>query len=158
MDPVEFDQHENGWRSLVGKIDEEDIATLILKYIELNADKISEYNKGKVGKDVFPIGLLYFHAGQSFGYAGTEYYKIAVECFKKSYDKRNECWNAYVNGTVAFLEGDKHGLQTQIMVVENSKAENKKGGNVGILKNFYKCLERGITGYEEAYSMPQEES
>lgn len=156
MDPVEFDQSENGWRSLDGNADEEDIANLILKYIEANQDKIDQYNKGKVGKEVFPVSLLYFHAGQSFGHVSTEHYKMAVECFKKSYDEKNECWNAYVNGTIAFLENDRDEVERQIKVVESSKSENKRGGNIAILKNFSKYLEQGIKDYEQAYSMPQE--
>lgn len=156
MDPVGFDQDESGWRSLVGNTNEEDIANLILKYIELSSNKIDEYNQDKTGKDVFPINLLYFHAGQAFGYAGTEYYEKAIECFSKSYEKNKECWNAYVDGTIAFLEGDKEGVEKQIAVVENSKAKNKKGGNIGILKNFSECLVQGNRSYEEAYGMKQD--
>jgi hypothetical protein len=70
--------------------------------------------------------------------------------------KEKECWNAYVNGTIAFLEGNRDEVERQITVVENSKSENKRGGNIGILKNFSKCLEQGVKSYEEAYSMPQE--
>lgn len=156
MNPVEFDQDENGWRSLVGNTSEENIAELILQYLELSRSKIDEYNEGKVGKEVFPVGLLYFHAGQSFGYAGTKHYKNAIQCFKKSYDNENECWNAYVGGTIAFLEGNKDEVDRQISVVQSSKAENKRGGNIGILKNFSKCLKQGIKDYDKAYSMPKE--
>ncbi|HRV75848.1 MAG TPA: hypothetical protein P5247_00495 [Candidatus Saccharimonadales bacterium] len=156
MDPVEFDQAVNGWRSLVGEVSEEHIAELILQYIKLSGSKIDEYNKGKVGGEVLPIDLLYFHAGQSFGYAGTKFYKDAIECFQKSYKNEKECWNAYVNGTIAFLKGDKNELKTQIKVIEDSKAENKRGGNIGILRNFSKCLDSGITDYEKAYGMQPE--
>jgi hypothetical protein len=83
MNPVEFDQDENGWRSLVGNTNEEDIADLILKYIELNRNKIDEYNQDKTGGEIFPVGLLYFHAGQSFAYATAKYYQKAIECFQK---------------------------------------------------------------------------
>jgi hypothetical protein len=156
MNPVEFDQSHGGWRSLVGKVDEEDIAELILKYIKLSGNKVAEYNKDKVGGEVFPVDLLYFHAGQSFGYAGPKFYKKAIECFQKSYEEGKECWNVYVDGTIAFLEGDKDEVDKHIKLIEDSKAENKRGGNIGILKNFSKCLEIGITSYEEAYSMPQD--
>ncbi len=154
MDPVEFDQSDNGWRSLVGKVDEENIAELILKYIKLSGHKVAEYNKDKVGGEIFPIDLLYFHAAQSFGYAGAQYYRKAIECFKKSYEHGKECWNAYVDGTIGFLEANRDEVERQIKVVENSAAENKRGGNIGILKNFAKCLEQGLTDYEKAYSAP----
>lgn len=157
MDPVQFDQDENGWRSLVGKVTEEDIANLILKYIELNKNKIDEYNKDKDGEDFFPIDLLYFHSGQSFAITGTKYYKKAIECFKKSYYDENECWNAYVDGTIAFLEGDKVGVEKQIQIVVESQAKNKKGGNIGILKNFSRSLHQGIKDYEKVYNLPKNE-
>jgi hypothetical protein len=156
MDPVEFDQGDNGWRSLVGKVNEEDIAELILKYIKLSGHKVIEFNKGKIGGEIFPIDLLYFHTGQSFGYAGPKFYKKAIKCFKKSYEEGKECWNAYVDGTIAFLEGDKAEVERQIELIGHSEAENKRSGNIGILKNFSKCLDLGITSYQEAYSMPQE--
>lgn len=156
MDPIQFDQDENGWRSLVGNSSEVDIADLIIQYIETNRDKIDEYNEGKTGEDIFPIDLLYFHAGQSFGVAGPDHYQKAIECFRKSYYEENECWNAYVNGTIAFLEGNRDEVERQIKVVEESKAENKRGGNIGILKNFSKSLTLGIKDYEKVYNMPKE--
>jgi hypothetical protein len=155
MDPVEFDQSENGWRSLVGNTNEESIASLIIEYAEKSSNKIDEYNKDKSGKEIFPIDLLYFHAGQSFGCAGAKYYKKAISCFKRSYEHEKECWNAYVNGTIAFLEGKRDEVEKQIKIIEDSKAENKRGGNIGILKNFSNALEQGITDYEKVYSMPQ---
>jgi hypothetical protein len=151
MDLVEFDQDESGWRSLVGKADENKIAELILKYIKLSGDKIDEYNIGKTGKEIFPVGLLFFHAGQSFGYAGIEYYQNAIECFRKSYDESNECWNAYVNGTIAFLSGDAEEVKRQIKFVEDSNDERKGGGNINILRSFSRCLELGIKEYSKAY-------
>ena len=153
MGPVEFDQGEGGWRSLVRAENEEDIANLILEYADLNRKKVDEYNKTRGAGQSFPIGLLYFHAGQSFGFAGAEYYKKAIECFQKSYGEKNECWNAYVNGNVAFLEGDKDELQRQIKIIKNSGSEDKRSGNIGILKNFSICLEQGIKDYEKAYSL-----
>lgn len=155
MGPVEFDQDENGWRSLVGNTSEKDIANLILEYIELNQSKIDNYNIGKAGDDMFPIDLLYFHAGQSFGVAGVEHYKEAIECFKKSYYEENECWNAYVNGTIAFLQSNREEVDRQIKVVENSKSKNKRGGNIGILRNFSESLGQGMKDYEKVYNMPK---
>lgn len=153
MDPVEFDQSEQGWRSLVGKTNEEDIANLILKYIKLNSHKVEEYNKGKPADKTFPIGLLHFHAGQSFGYAGIKYYPDAIRCFKVSYSNKNECWNAYVDGTIAFLKGDINEVKKQIKIIEGSMLKNKKGGNINILKNFSKCLDLGVVDYSKAYEM-----
>lgn len=155
MGPVEFDQGEGGWRSLVRAENEEDIANLILEYADLNRKKIEEYNKNRGAAQSFPIGLLYFHAGQSFGFAGAEYYKKAIECFQKSYGEKNECWNTYVNGTISFLKGDKDGLQRQMKIIKNSGSEDKRSGNIGILKNFSSCLEQGVKDYKKAYSMPQ---
>lgn len=157
MDPVQFDQNEEGWRSLIGRVNEEDIANLILRYIEQNRNKIDVYNEDRDGENVFPIDLLYFHAGQSFAITGAECYKKAIECFKRSYYKDNECWNAYVDGTIAFLEGDRNEIERQISIVENSKAKNKKGGNIGILKNFSKSLKQGIRDYEKVYNLPKDE-
>lgn len=155
MDPVQFDQGEGGWRTLIGSVKEEEIANLILNYIELSHSKVDEYNEGKSGSEVFPISLLYFHAGQSFAVAGTKYYPKAIECFKNSYEEDKECWNAYVEGTIAFLRGSKTEVDRQIKIVNDSKSKNKKGGNVGILNNFSKSLEQGIKDYEKVYSMPQ---
>ncbi len=146
MNPFEFDQSENGWRSLIGNTPEEQIANLILDYIKTNSNKFSD--------ETPPIDLLYFHAGQSFAYAGTKYYKQAIQYFKKSYKPGKEFWNAYVNGTIAFLQQNKDEVDKQIKFIQDSAVaeQNKRGGNIKILKNFSKYLEQGITDYEKAYS------
>lgn len=147
MDPIQFDQSEEGWRSLIGKIPEEEIAGLILSYIKLN--------KNKFNQETPPVDLLYFHAGQSFACAGVKFYKKAIQSFQKSYEPGKEFWNAYVTGTIAFLEGNKDEIDKQIKFIEDSKVEeqNKRGGNIKILKNFSKYLEQGITDYSKAYNI-----
>lgn len=88
MGPVEFDQGEGGWRSLVRAENEEDIANLILEYADLNRKKVDEYNKTRGAGQSFPIGLLYFHAGQSFGFAGPNITKRRLNASKKVMVKR----------------------------------------------------------------------
>ncbi len=161
LSPTEFDQGEEGFRALVGNVSEAYIANLILSYIERNRELIISNNKLKHKDHYLPLSLLYFHAGQAFAGSGSKYYSEAIECFEKGYEDEDkdaqECWNAYVNGTIAFLNKDSAKILDQIRIVEKSNAKNKAGGNIELLKKFSMALDKGIVDYLRACTMPPSE-
>ncbi len=153
LSPWEFDQTPKGWRKFEGTREFLKAANIILEYIATNSGRI--LNPRENEKSV-SIELLNFHRGQALASAGYEHWPDAIESFKGSF-KGDECWNAYVSATIGFLEGDKEKIEEAIRVVEFSRQEEKRSGNIGIVKNFKKALEEGIRDYETPYSWPREQ-
>lgn len=138
MDPYEFDVTDNGWRIFDNQDRPLDGAKVILDYIRHNQSKITGKNPS--------IEALYFHAGQEYAMAGSDYYQKAIECFEKSYET-SEWWNAYVSGTIAFLKKDIDLLQ---------KAREKGTYNAEILHSFELALSRGDYSYKNNYHPGQD--
>jgi len=67
-------------------------------------------------------GTAYFHAGQEFACAGEEHYAKAIDCLKRSYKLDNAPWNAYVDGTIAFLVKEPDVLDNAISKIENDQS------------------------------------
>lgn len=143
MTPFDFDQSENGWRSLDKKRLYLDAAKLIATYVATNEKVI-------LAQDKVSIQTLYFHAGQEYACAGKEYYPRAISFFRKSY-KSKEGWDTYVDGTIAFLECSKNKLKQSAdkltMLAENDESLLN---NAGLLREFQKSLKVKIS-YLETY-------
>ena len=103
----EFDQSDKGWRSL----SDPDAAKLLDQYLQTAEVSVSDKAN------------LYFHAGQV--YASLSDYKTALARFRLSKQLSNygweAGWNAYVDATIAFLEGDSHALQIAKTTLEGQK-------------------------------------
>lgn len=103
----EFDQSEKGWRSLANP----EAVKVIDRYVELSAttpeDKVN----------------LNFHAGQLYAELGD--YQAAIERFRISKHLSSVewalGWNAYVDATIAFLEGNSVALAHAKTILENQK-------------------------------------
>jgi hypothetical protein len=152
LSPWEFDQTLKGWRKLQDEGEFIKAADLILEYVQQNRDRITNpvNNERKVS-----LELLFFHRGQMLALSGKENWQEAVESFKRALQD-DECWNAYVSATIGFLEGDKQKIEQAIVTIESSQQEEKRGGNIGIVKNFKKALEERIRDYNTPYSWPKE--
>ncbi len=148
MSPWDFDQGPNGWRKLQDAREWIKAADLIREYLSTNEGQLSSFEKN----------ILHFHRGQMLAVAGEEYREGAIESFSKSFGDINECWNAYVSATIGFLEGNKEKVERALEVVISSKQEEKRAGNIGIVKNFKKALEQEENDYMTVYSWPREEA
>jgi len=140
----EFDQAMGkGWRALADAGRYEEAGIIIDQYLT-EALESKRYSS-----------MLNFHAGQCYAFAGKT--EIAVERFQRSFQREEpesyvrlaRQWNAYVNGTVAFLQGDRIKLQTS----RNEVA----AGPEGTMKELNtKVLDRLIDGlgksYDEVYN------
>lgn len=106
LDEDAFDQDmEGGWRMIAGRRDGECMvaaADLILDYIARHNGELER-----------PF-LAHWHAGQMFALAGED--GRALDQFRLSYRTGQETgmtagiWNIYVDGTIAFMEGDRDAL------------------------------------------------
>lgn len=105
--------------------------------------------------------IICFHAGQMYGYLGE--YETAAERFTASLNPQEPPdspfkWNAYVNGTIAFLERDLDRLRAmrnelaaqparQITLPDGTVMERVP--NLDVLERFIEHFDRT---YREAYS------
>lgn len=155
MSPWEFDQTPNGWRKLADTGELVKAAGRILRYISENKEQI--LNSAETEKAV-SLDLLYFHRGQVLASAGQEYWEQAIESLSHSFEDNDECWNAYVAATIGFLENNMGKITQAIQTIESSKQEERRGGNIGIVRNFKKALEEEVRDYDAPYSWPKDES
>jgi tetratricopeptide (TPR) repeat protein len=99
----DFDQQPGGgWRKIAEEKRFLDAAKLIA-YYEKEKQNLAEWQHVN----------LRFHAGQLYAIAGRK--DEAIACFKKALYRREPAaspirWNAYVQATIAFLEGDRKTL------------------------------------------------
>lgn len=152
MSPWDFDQSPIGWRRFEATKEYLKAASLIRDYITINKEKF--LYPPKIGKAI-DIEILYFHIGQLLALEGSDYYKEAIDSFKQSFRKNGECWNAYVDATIGFLENDISKIERSIEIINKSKDEHKDAGNIGIVNNFRKALLTNIRNYKEVYSWLQ---
>jgi|688.fasta_scaffold641840_2 hypothetical protein len=140
-----FDQEPNsGWRLLAKRQKYKEAAELILDYLEANTNlrEIEQIN-------------LQFNAGQMYAFADNK--SNALSCFKKAIlqpesDYYDFKWDAYVKGTIAFLEQDKEMLITCIENMLKGKLEKGYYRNVYILENMFSNLDQS---YSDVYQMPR---
>jgi hypothetical protein len=146
MNYDEFDQSERGWRSLSSQ----DAAKLIDQYLKISSPLKHEKTN------------LYFHAGQLYAFIGD--YQTALTRFRLSKCVSNNSWelswNAYVDATVAFLEGNHSGLLNAKKTLEEYKDLTIDVGKAELLYpnrinlKVVENLDRGLKvkkTYTEAY-------
>lgn len=145
MSPWDFDQSPSGWRSLDALGKKEEAVEVIRQYITKNKDKIENFQ------------IMHFHIGQLLASIGPVDYEEAAKSFELSFQNEDsDLWNAYVSATIGFLRGDLDKINQSILSIENSSEEDKRGGNLGIIRNFKKALETGERDYEQVYSWPRD--
>lgn len=138
----DFDQdHVNGWRVIDGEGCHEEAIHLIELYLDSHKDNLLEWQ----------ISILIWHAGQI--YAFIDDYKQAKIRFEKNLipnelPNDNFKWNAYVKGSIAFLEKDKRALGYAIIELEKATNPHSEN-NLKILKSFERCFDKP---YREAYN------
>lgn len=131
----QFDQNiNNGWRVIERKGCQKEAIYLIELYTDIHKKDLLEWQNN----------ILIWHAGQIYGFMGD--YQEAIIRFRKNINP-NELpsdtfkWNAYVKGSIAFLEKDLHSLQKAINDLE--KATNSHSIiNLKILKSFERCFNK----------------
>lgn len=128
MDYWQFDQtKDSGFRYLANKECYTRAATLIQAYLNKNQNLL-----------IWQKANLNWHAGQMLAYAGD--YKKAISYMRKAHWTVSKKlsplhWNAYVNATIAFLEGNK----TQLIKYRNilkQKRQNKTDPNLKIVNKL----------------------
>lgn len=149
MSPWDFDQSPDGWRKFSAIDGPIKAAELIQEYILKNKDKILNEKEGNLK---YAMETMYFHIGQQFASAGHEHWQKAIDAFNKSFvHKHDECWNAYVSATIGFLESNPVKVEDAIKTIETSKKEDKRSGNIDIVKNFRNALATGERDYKKIY-------
>jgi len=136
-----FDQDLNGgWRPIENNGCHELVLDLIVTYLNIHKENLMKWQ----------INILIWHSGQI--YALNDNYIEAIERFKKTINRDEPQddafkWNAYVKGSIAFLEKDKNALKLAINDLEKATNPNSII-NLNILKSFDRCFNRP---YREAY-------
>lgn len=136
-----FDQDFNGgWRAISYQDGCEDIAAEMIKAYILYSEPVPPTN----------IGILRWHTAQTK--AGAGFYNEAIALMRGTYKKveapldNADQWNLYVDGSIAFLEGNKPALQAardklaSAPVTESMKASRQKflkdNPNITMPENF----------------------
>lgn len=153
LDYRSFDQdNQGGWRALASKGCDTETADLI-------RDWRLQHNDSRY--------ILFWHEGQSRAFNGD--YEAAVSLFEQSRRPAEDRigWNFYVDGSVAFLEGDMAKLQVaranlaqmpkpldwDTMKGADGKLLNAKWPvNLNVLDGFIRCWGRR---YRDAYGCPR---
>ena len=135
MTPYQFDQTKNGWRKLDSEGKFIEAAELIAAYVKQNQAQITSNPT---------IQTLYFHAGQEYAMVGEARYEEAITYFRRAYKGKPE-WDAYVEGTIAFLRRDKTQLE---------KAIQNGAQNVEMLQRFLTALEEENFSYAVKVTIP----
>jgi hypothetical protein len=139
LDYKTFDQTlpSGGWRGIV---DDFDAARLLDAYYVQHYTTLLPYQRR----------VIVWHAGQMYATANLS--KIAITRFTKAYSSDEEAndqfrWNAYVRGSIAFLEHNRADLQNAF---DEMNAADPSVGNVNrdVLKGFMNCFGKS---YAEAY-------
>jgi len=94
-----FDQTDEGWRGLARKDCFVEAAELIAVYHAALAGDLDARERS--GLD--------WHEGQMRAFAGET--EAAIELFERTREGRNAVMEAYLDATLAFLEGDRAGLE-----------------------------------------------
>ncbi|MCF8878464.1 hypothetical protein L5876_01380 [Hyphobacterium sp. SN044] len=130
LDEDAFDQGENGWRMIAERRDGACMvaaADLILDYIARHGEMLER------------TYLAHWHAGQMFALAGED--ERALDQFRLSYRTGEETemtagmWNAYVDGTIAFMEGNRGALEAARSDLPSGPYTNRD-----VLDGFLNCF------------------
>lgn len=143
LSPYEFDQSPKGWRLLDKEGKYLEAAKAIEAYIL--SHKVEIKNQNRVS-----IETMYFHVGQEYAMAGEKYYNLAIQNFQKAY-KGELGWDAYVEGTIAFLKKDAKALRASVEKLTSiATASSSHEPNSKLLGRFLGAIESGKT-YSEIY-------
>lgn len=147
MNPIEFDQGENGWRHLASTAGcEREAAELIQKYVH--------YNENQLDEDIRP--LLLWHRGQILAFSGNYGQAIPeMTASRKRTTADIDGWNLYVEGTIAFLENDRAAFNEVIFALKALKrppgypeGDLEWPPNLSVLTRMGKCFG---SPYKQAY-------
>jgi hypothetical protein len=137
LDYNSFDQTlpDGGSRAI---LDHVDAGKTLDAYLVHNFDSLLEWQRVAIT----------WHAGQA--YAKADLTELGIARFKKSYAKDKPAddkskWNAYVRGSIAFLEHNEAELKQARDEVVNADAKNVNGK---VLDGFLRCFTKT---YREAY-------
>lgn len=141
-----FDQnHEGGWRTLSERPGcKATAADLIREYREFMEDRIP---------------ILYWHEGQLRADLGQNEAAIRLmdRTRRASADERAPWWNPYVDGTIAFLRGDRPALvAARARLAAARRPADWPAGrawppNLGVVDGLVTCFGRS---YHDAYGTP----
>lgn len=142
LDFKSFDQTlpNGGWRGLANKGCELEAAKVVEIYHLHHYDNLAPWQ----------ARILYWHAGQV--YAMQDLTDLAIVRFKKSYNSEEKAddkfkWNAYVKGSIAFLERDMSSLIEARDELKSASTDARQ--NLKILESFIRCFKKN---YKEAYN------
>jgi hypothetical protein len=138
LDYQAFDQTppDGGWRGIVDNVD---AGKTLDAYRVHHLDTLVDWQ----------ARVITWHAGQVYAMADLK--ELGVARFKKSFNPAEPAddqfkWNAYVRGSIAFLEKDKATLIKARDEVLKADPENVNGK---LLAAFVRCFDKS---YKEAYS------
>jgi hypothetical protein len=137
------DDFDNGmdpsksWRTIMGNGCPDEAVALIKAYI----------NRHQASLSGGELRQMRFHMGQALAMfnrkkEAASYLPAAID--PDPLDSGAQQWNAYVQGTIAFLTGNRSDMKKAL---EKYKAEGGGGSRGAFLEGFYKCLD---AGYMEA--------
>ena len=101
----DFDQSDNGWRSLPDK----EHSRVISGYLRKNSNKLKPRHRD----------ILNWHLGQA--YAMKDNTKRAIRHMEKSTQSGDDQWNNYARATISFLKGDKENFDRYSSGQNNNK-------------------------------------
>jgi hypothetical protein len=150
----EFDQNpDNGWRKIA-----------VPGCEEIAADLIKDWRARQNSQDT----ILFWHEGQLRAIAGQ--YQSAITLFelarKTEAEDRGWGWNIYVDGSIAFLQGDRGALKKAKRALVNlpkpadmGRSVDTDGNpveidwplNLHVLEGFLRCWGQS---YKQAYACP----
>ena len=106
MPPYDFDQSDNGWRSLSNYREKYEA---IIEYLDINLDEKGNWKNG----DDFGPFIMYFHVAQCMAQDKREVQacEYLVKAYKDKIVESNLRWNLYVQATEFFLLRQKRQLQ-----------------------------------------------
>ncbi|HKU68196.1 MAG TPA: hypothetical protein VJP85_10500 [Candidatus Baltobacteraceae bacterium] len=147
LSPWDFDQSNAGWRAVLDAHGDAAAAHCIRRYLVLHEDAM----RADPQKCAIAPELLYFHLGQLLAFGGEGGYAQALRAFSRSHLPGRECWNAYVQATVAFLQRDAQEIRASILRIEACPRDQQVDGNIAVVRRFETALAAGQHDYKTAY-------
>ncbi|MBW4061194.1 hypothetical protein HJC99_01315 [Candidatus Saccharibacteria bacterium] len=147
LPPFEFDQSDQGWRSIDRDGGYLEAAQLIEAYLSHNMQRIR--SQSQVSE-----ATIHFHAGQEYAMNGELTYPKALIQFRQADKPDQPAWNLYVAGTIAFLEGDNTKLTDASTALAALVAENPNlTANATLLGQFRDALQANNRSYKAIYGV-----
>lgn len=145
MSPWKFDQSAKGWRILSKRGHHREAAIVIVAYISHYYDESTKcfmFPHKMEGEPNPHVGLLWFHAGQMYAYAGQN--ADSLHAFTQAITSgwpltAGPGWSEYASAHVAFLKGDVDALDEILKM---------KCANYEIVIALHKAAVAGCTDYK----------